>query len=159
MPENTRFISSLPVERAAYGAAFISVSGDHAACHRQRQAAAKPRDSSVFRQAECAVLCDNNTMLSCASSLKLRHKGCAAVALCGLLLTAAAEPAVAADCLLEPQGDGHVAEVVDARTLRLEDGREVILAGIEPVTPGATDNDKTRATKARRGTVGDRCRP
>jgi endonuclease YncB( thermonuclease family) len=67
-----------------------------------------------------------------------------------LLLTAAAEPAIAADCLLEPQGDGHVAEVVDARTLRLEDGRDVILAGIEPVTPGATDNDKTRATKASR---------
>jgi endonuclease YncB( thermonuclease family) len=89
-------------------------------------------------------------MLSRASSLNLRHRACAAVALCGLLLTAAAEPAIAADCLLEPQGDGHVAEVVDARTLRLEDGRDVILAGIEPVTPGATDNDKTRATKANR---------
>ena len=37
----------------------------------------------------------------------------------------------AADCALEPQGEGRVAAVVDGRSLRLEDGREIRLAGIE----------------------------
>jgi hypothetical protein len=35
---------------------------------------------------------------------------------------------------LESQGEGRVAEILDARTFRLADGREVRLAGIEPVT-------------------------
>ncbi|OCK57970.1 nuclease [Bradyrhizobium sp. LMTR 3] len=37
----------------------------------------------------------------------------------------------AADCLAERQGEGRVAAVVDARGFRLEDGREIRLAGIE----------------------------
>ena len=45
-------------------------------------------------------------------------------------------PAGADDCLLEPQGEGRVVAVVDARSLRLEDGREIRLAGIER---GGTD--------------------
>jgi endonuclease YncB( thermonuclease family) len=51
---------------------------------------------------------------------------------CGLMLLAAAGPAVAAGCAFQPQGDGRVAAVLDARSFRLEDGREVLLAGIEP---------------------------
>ena len=35
--------------------------------------------------------------------------------------------------MLEPQGEGHVSAVIDARTFRLQDGREVRLAGIEPI--------------------------
>ena len=54
---------------------------------------------------------------------------------CSLLLVAAAgRPAIAAGCAFEPQGEGRVAAVIDARSFRLEDGREVHLAGIEPVT-------------------------
>jgi endonuclease YncB( thermonuclease family) len=53
---------------------------------------------------------------------------------CGLMLVAAAaRPAVAAGCAFEPQGEGRVAAVIDSRTFRLQDGREVRLAGIEPV--------------------------
>ena len=53
---------------------------------------------------------------------------------CGLMLVAAAaRSAVAAGCALEPQGEGQVAAVIDSRTFRLQDGREVRLAGIEPV--------------------------
>jgi endonuclease YncB( thermonuclease family) len=53
---------------------------------------------------------------------------------CGLMLVAAAAgPAVAAGCAFEPQGEGQVAAVIDSRTFRLQDGREVRLAGIEPV--------------------------
>src|SRR5713101_7521915 len=58
----------------------------------------------------------------------------AAVLPCGLMLVVgAAGPADAAGCALEPQGEGRVAEILDARTFRLADGREVRLAGIEPV--------------------------
>jgi endonuclease YncB( thermonuclease family) len=53
---------------------------------------------------------------------------------CALLLGACAvRPAMAAGCAFEPQGEGRVAAVIDARTFRLEDGREVRLAGVEPV--------------------------
>jgi endonuclease YncB( thermonuclease family) len=50
-----------------------------------------------------------------------------------LMFVAAASPADAAGCSFEPQGEGRVAEILDARTFRLADGREVRLAGIEPV--------------------------
>jgi endonuclease YncB( thermonuclease family) len=48
-------------------------------------------------------------------------------------MTAAAVPADAAGCAFEPQGEGRVAAILDARSFRLADGREVRLAGIEPV--------------------------
>ena len=54
------------------------------------------------------------------------------IATCGIILFAAASPADAAGCAFEPQGEGRVAAVVDRRSFRLEDGREVLLAGIEP---------------------------
>ncbi len=57
-----------------------------------------------------------------------------------LMLAAAVGPADAAGCAFEPQGDGRVATVIDTRSFRLQDGREVRLAGIEPVpaeTPAA----------------------
>ena len=58
-----------------------------------------------------------------------------AVLPCGLMLVAgAAGPADAAGCAFEPQGEGRVAEILDARTFRLADGREIRLTGIEPVT-------------------------
>jgi endonuclease YncB( thermonuclease family) len=47
-------------------------------------------------------------------------------------------PALAASaCSLTPQGEGRVNAVIDARTLRMDDGREVRLAGIETVTDGS----------------------
>jgi endonuclease YncB( thermonuclease family) len=69
-----------------------------------------------------------------------RHNSPIAVMLiCGLAVAADA-PAWSAGCAFEPQGEGRVAAVIDARTLRLDDGREVRLAGIVSLTP-----DKTRA--------------
>jgi endonuclease YncB( thermonuclease family) len=50
-----------------------------------------------------------------------------------LMFVAAATPAAAAGCSLESQGEGRVAKILDARSFRLQDGREVRLAGIEPV--------------------------
>src|SRR3982075_4199862 len=52
-----------------------------------------------------------------------------------LMFVAAATPAVAAGCFFERQFERRVAEILDARRFRLQDGREVRLAGIEPVVP------------------------
>jgi endonuclease YncB( thermonuclease family) len=42
-----------------------------------------------------------------------------------------ASAVAAAPCAFEPQGEGRVSAVIDARSFRLADGREVRLAGIE----------------------------
>ena len=42
-----------------------------------------------------------------------------------------ATPAHAGACAFEVQDEGHVAQVIDARSFRLSDGREIRLAGIE----------------------------
>jgi len=47
--------------------------------------------------------------------------------------------AVAAGCAFESQGEGRVAAVLDARTFRLDDGREIRLAAIEPTATGNAD--------------------
>jgi endonuclease YncB( thermonuclease family) len=47
-------------------------------------------------------------------------------------LLVASRAAFAAPCQFETQGEGHVAGIVDARSVRLSDGREVRLVGIEP---------------------------
>jgi endonuclease YncB( thermonuclease family) len=51
----------------------------------------------------------------------------------GLISVVSASSAIAAGCSFEVQGEGRVAAVVDVRSFRLEDGREIRLAGIEPV--------------------------
>ena len=61
---------------------------------------------------------------------------------CGLML-AAAGPALAGACAFEPQGEGRVAAIIDARSFQLEDGREIRLAGIELVTA-----EKSKETSA-----------
>ena len=63
-------------------------------------------------------------------------------------MTAAANPAIAAGCSFEAQGEGRVAAIIDARTLRLQDGREVRLAGIEPVADDKAKPDHTSALSA-----------
>jgi len=49
-----------------------------------------------------------------------------------VICLAASGPAHAAGCRFAPQGEGRVADIIDARTFRLQDGREVRLAGLEP---------------------------
>jgi endonuclease YncB( thermonuclease family) len=55
----------------------------------------------------------------------------------------------AAGCLFAAQGEGHVAAVIDARSFRLDDGREIRLAGIEPA-----DTDKAKGTAALAAVIG-----
>ena len=55
----------------------------------------------------------------------------------------AAAPSLAAGCQFDIQGEGVVSAVVDARTLRLEDGREIRLAGVEVVAGEPEDLKST----------------
>jgi endonuclease YncB( thermonuclease family) len=83
-------------------------------------------------------------MRSSAIPREFRYACHSALSLCGLMLLAAtAGPAIAAGCVFESQGEGRVAAVIDARSFRLEDGREIRLAGIEPVV-----NENTNRTAA-----------
>ena len=54
-----------------------------------------------------------------------------AILFCAPLIIAAG-PAVADGCAFEPQGEGRVADIIDGKSFRLADGREIRLAGIEP---------------------------
>jgi endonuclease YncB( thermonuclease family) len=72
----------------------------------------------------------------------------AALPLGFMLAAAAAGPALAAGCTFEPQGEGRVAAVIDARSFRLQDGREVILAGIEPAVADKEIGNRTSALAA-----------
>jgi endonuclease YncB( thermonuclease family) len=78
-------------------------------------------------------------MMLVAPAIQFRRQCCAAVVLFGVAL--ASDSAVAAGCAFEVQGEGRVVAVIDARSFRLEDGREVRLAGVEPV-------DKVKAAAA-----------
>jgi len=55
----------------------------------------------------------------------------------------------AAGCLFAVQGEGRVAAVIDARSFRLDDGREIRLAGIEPA-----DADKAKGAAALAAVIG-----
>ena len=69
-----------------------------------------------------------------------------------LVLVAAVRPLVAAGCFYPPQGEGRVTAVIDARSFRLEDGREIRLAGIEQASSDkdreASGQDKTASALA-----------
>jgi endonuclease YncB( thermonuclease family) len=72
-------------------------------------------------------------MNSMTKTIRFRER--AVISLCSILLAAAAaNPATAAPCSLTPQGEGRVSAIIDARTFRMDDGREVRLAGIETMT-------------------------
>src|ERR1700746_2372370 len=69
-----------------------------------------------------------------AMSDEIRSVRQAAIVLVALaLLASAAGSASASRCAFEAQGEGRVAGIIDARSFRLQDGREIRLAGIEPV--------------------------
>jgi endonuclease YncB( thermonuclease family) len=88
-------------------------------------------------------------MRASAIPIELRVARRATLSLCGLMLVAgAAGPAIAGGCAFEAQGEGRVAAVIDARSFRLEDGREVRLAGIEPVLSEKTNANRTSALSA-----------
>jgi endonuclease YncB( thermonuclease family) len=86
-------------------------------------------------------------MISSLTTIELRCARRAAITSCMMVfIVAAAEPVRAAGCVFEPQGEGRAAAVIDARSFRLDDGREVRLAGIEPVA--SEQADRTAALSA-----------
>jgi endonuclease YncB( thermonuclease family) len=67
------------------------------------------------------------------------REACIAAVVLGAISLPVTGPALAASaCSFEPQGEGRVSAVIDARTFRIDDGREVRLAGIEPATAVAS---------------------
>src|SRR3954447_16940146 len=73
-------------------------------------------------------------MTAMQATIPFRATGRAVIPLCSVLLVAAAaDSAIAAACSFEPQGEGRVSAIIDARSFRMDDGREVHLAGIETV--------------------------
>jgi endonuclease YncB( thermonuclease family) len=60
----------------------------------------------------------------------------------------AIESARAAGCAFAPQGEGRVVEIIDERSFRLEDSREIRMAGIEPAPPEADVKSRTAALSA-----------
>lgn len=56
---------------------------------------------------------------------------CVSTMFCCALLLISSSSGLHASCADTPQGEGHVSAVLDGRTFRLDDGREVRLAGIE----------------------------
>jgi endonuclease YncB( thermonuclease family) len=78
-----------------------------------------------------------------AMSNSLRWLATIAIAAVAAAIMAAA-PVSAAPCEFEPQGEGRVTAVIDARSVRLEDGREIRLAGIEPAFPEKPGTERMR---------------
>jgi endonuclease YncB( thermonuclease family) len=78
-------------------------------------------------------------MVGQAILIEFRRAPRAGLTLGAVMLVAAIGAAHAEGCSFEPQGEGRVAAVIDARTFRLQDGREVRLAGIEPVVTEKTN--------------------
>jgi endonuclease YncB( thermonuclease family) len=66
------------------------------------------------------------------------RNACTAAVVSGAIALTMTGPALAASaCSFEPQGEGRVSAIIDARTFRMDDGREVHLAGIETMAARA----------------------
>jgi hypothetical protein len=135
---------------------------DHAACVRPQQAdghlhlwfehdpIGKPvptfPDHAVFPLNGMRKVCEHGVMVSSATTSSARG---IAIMLCVILLAIASGASVRAEgCLLPQQGEGCVADVVDGRSVHLADGREILLAGIEPAASEATRADRAAALSA-----------
>ncbi|WP_234684904.1 thermonuclease family protein [Bradyrhizobium monzae] len=81
--------------------------------------------------------CEQAPSRPTAHELRLKHNATSPglltqrLHLIATFVLAAGHTAFAAPCQFEAQGEGHVAAIVDARSVRLDDGREVRLTGIE----------------------------
>lgn len=79
------------------------------------------------------------------SNISYRLVGLLAIAATAHLSLNAPLRAREAPCLGERVGEGRVASVIDARTLRMQDGREVRLAGVEDAASGLAPKPQQRA--------------
>jgi endonuclease YncB( thermonuclease family) len=104
---------------------------------------------AVFPLSGMGMPCARRIMSASAVMSQLQCARRVATVFCGSLLVAIpAAPSHAAGCLFESLGEGHVAEIIDGRSFRLTDGREVRLAGIEAAAPAADKASRTAALSA-----------
>ena len=87
-------------------------------------------------------------MVSSATTSLFRHPHIAVMLLAILPAITSGGSVRAEGCSLPPQGEGHVADVVDGRSFHLADGREIVLAGIEPAASDATKANRAAVLSA-----------
>src|SRR5262249_32464421 len=90
----------------------------------------------------------HNSRISCMSASAFTsgssHRRGEIIVLLAALVAAAPPTSARADgCAFMPQGEGHVAKIIDGRSFRLTDGREIRLAGVETVRPAKPAIDGT----------------
>jgi hypothetical protein len=90
-----------------------------------------------------AEVCEHAAMVLLFISARLQRVRMCALAFGLVVITTTP---CAASCAPPELGEGHVAEIIDGRSFRLDDGREIRLAGIEPA--GATKADRINALSA-----------
>jgi endonuclease YncB( thermonuclease family) len=93
----------------------------------------------VFPLSGMDELCEHAAMVSPFVSARVQRVR-ARVMVLGLVALGSATTPCAASCAPPELGEGHVAAIVDGRSFRLDDGREIRLAGIEPA--GTTKADR-----------------
>nr|WP_246664136.1 thermonuclease family protein [Tardiphaga sp. P9-11] len=76
-----------------------------------------------------------------AASAKCDVPYAATLLLAVIGISTSVQPVSAAGCMFAAQGEGRVADVIDVRTLRLSDGNEIRLAGIESIVSSSKPND------------------
>jgi len=87
-------------------------------------------------------MCEREKMFCLTALFGSRRSTVIAATLAGLAFLLLGSPAQAAGCAFEDQGGGRVTDVADAHTLHLEDGRDISLAGIEPIMGSAKEASK-----------------
>jgi endonuclease YncB( thermonuclease family) len=139
MAERTFFIASPPWTAAIEACGLISVAQLRAIMPHASGSGKRGR----FPLSGMAELCEHAAMVLPAfiARLKRAHTGAMAFA-----VVVMATPPCAASCAPPELGQGHVAGIIDGRSFRLTDGREIRLAGIEPA--GATKADRIAALAA-----------
>jgi endonuclease YncB( thermonuclease family) len=85
-----------------------------------------------------------------AASTKCDVSHAAKLLLAAIGISISVQSASAAGCMFAAQGEGRVADVIDVRTLRLSDGNEIRLAGIEPIADSSRSTNDLSALIAGR---------
>src|SRR5579871_4741605 len=100
-----------------------------------------------FRQAE-RMRCTGRAMVRSLAKLNMFRRLIEIAGAAGATLVVTASAASATPCAFEPQGEGRVTAIIDGRSFRLQDGRELRLAGIEPAFPEQSAGKPARALTA-----------
>jgi endonuclease YncB( thermonuclease family) len=102
----------------------------------RREAASRDRIDfrAPFPLSGIHFLCEHGRMFTRRTTRGFLAARRATILLCGIVLvTTMPRHADAAGCIFQQQGEGRVVAMLDARTFRLSDNREIRLDGIEPV--------------------------